>query len=511
MLNAFFPSLLRSSRNRTPDGTNPLPLALRRNLLLLVFAPLAILPAGCGSGRMATGGPLPIAKTNVVVTFTSTANDQLVIFYLGINGISLADKSGNTVPLYINPSPQGFTNGNAEFIHLNGISEPIATVSVPDGVYTSAIVAVGGCSFTNVTVVSNGGVSITTDSDGLCTQGTGMTTVNLPSPITISGQTMALSFNLQVSQSYTLLPAGSPAPGYSFSPTFTLTPLALSPQPTTELNGKFTGIGALISSINTTSNSFVAQTPDGFSFTVNSGSATTYQGVAAFSTLAVGTLVNMDLSIQPDASLLASRIEVDDLSAPTVSDGPFLELTAQPGSFLTLPNQTEGCSTIGTPFCGSVFQYDSNTVFGISSQFTNLQNLPFTPSFTGPGLLLGQNIAAFSTGTFNSVNLETVTATVLVPQVVNGTVSSISTSGNFTVYTVALAPYNIFPTLQQVIGPNNRLSNPNVIQIYVDSSAQSLNSAPIAVGSLLRFRGLIFDDNGVLHMDCNIIRDGVPE
>ena len=451
------------------------------------------------------------AKTNVVVLLTSTANDQLVSFYLGINSISLADKSGNTVPLYVNPSPQGFTNGNAEFIHLNGVSEPIATASIPQGVYTSAIVMVGGCSFTNVTVASDGGVSNSTDADGLCTQGTGLTTVNLPSPITISGQTMALSFNLQVSQSYTLAPVGAPPPGYTFSPVFTLTPLALSPQPTTELNGKLIGIDALISSINASSNTFVARIPDGFSFTVNSGSNTTYQGVAAFSTLAVGTLVNLDLSIQPDASLLASRVEVDDLAAPTASTGPFLLLGSQPGSFVTLPNQMEGCSTVGTPFCGSVFQYDTNTVFGISSQFTNLQNLPFTPSFTGPGFLLGQNIAIFSTGTFNSVNLETVTAATLVPQVVNGTVSSISTVNNFTVYSVSLAPYNIFPTLQQVVGPNNRLNNPSVIQVYVDSNTQALNSAPIAPGSLLRFRGLVFDDNGILRMDCNLIRDGVPE
>jgi hypothetical protein len=58
----------------------------------------------------------------------------------------------------------------------------------------------------------------------------------------------------------------------------------------------------------------------------------------------------------------------------------------------------------------------------------------------------------------------------------------------------------------------NRLNSPaNVIQAYVDSNTQLLNSAPIAMGSLLRFRGLIFDDNGTLRMDCGQINDGVPE
>lgn len=77
---------------------------------------------------------------------------------------------------------------------------------------------------------------------------------------------------------------------------------------------------------------------------------------------------------------------------------------------------------------------------------------------------------------------------------------------------VTLAPYDLIPTLQNVAGPINRLTGPaDVVQVYVDSSAQVLTSAPISAGSLLRFRGLIFDDNGTLRMDCNLIRDGVPE
>jgi hypothetical protein len=469
--------------------------------------------SGCNSGSMSVSNPPPNGgMTSVVMLATSTGNDQLVQYRLGINSISLADESGSTVTLYTNSNPQGGTTGSIEFMHLNGVSEPIFTAQVPQGVYPAAIVVVGGCSFTTVTLTGMGGSEESTDAQGLCAQGTGQTTVNLPAPITISGATMALSLNLQVSQSYTLSPTGIPPPGYTFSPTFTLTPVKLAAPPTTNQNGKFVGINAVITLLNAMNNSFVAQIPDGFSLTVNSGGDTAYQGVAAFSTLAVGTLINMDVAIQPDASLLATRVEVDDLSSPMDATGPLILLGAQPGSFVTIPAEEQGCSIAGTPFCGSVFQYDNSTVFGLSSEYANLQNLPFTPSLTGPGLLYGQNLAIYTSGQFNSVNLQPASTAILEPQIINGSVTAVTTENNFTVYTVALASYDLIPILQGVTGPINRLTGPtNVVQVYVDANAQVLTSAPLNTGSLLRFRGLIFDDNGTLRMDCNVIRDGVAE
>jgi hypothetical protein len=425
----------------------------------------------------------------------------------------LADKAGNTFNLYTNPNPQGFTTGNAEFIHLNGVSEPVVTTMVPQGVYTQAVVVVASCSFTDVTVSSVGGLVESTFAQGLCGQGTGQTTVNLPAPITISGSSVALSLNLQVAQSFTLNAAAMPQPVYTISPVFTLTPLALSPQPTNELNGKFTGLDARIISIDAATNSFVAQTPDGFSLTVKSGASTAFQGVAAFSTLTAGALVNMDVAIQPDASLLATRVEVDDLAAPMTSIGPFISLTSVPTQFLNLPVETEGCTIGGTPFCGRIFNYDNNTVFGLSRQFGNVQSLPFPATFTGPGLLLGQNVSVFSSGQLMGQGFELVTTATLSPQVVNGTITAVSNVNNFTIYSVTLAPYSLIPTLQNTAGTTvNRLNAPaNVVQVYVDSNTQLLNSAPIGMGSLLRFRGLLFNDNGALRMDCAQINDGVPE
>ncbi len=47
--------------------------------------------------------------------------------------------------------------------------------------------------------------------------------------------------------------------------------------------------------------------------------------------------------------------------------------------------------------------------------------------------------------------------------------------------------------------------------VYADSNTQMLNTSPITVGSVVRFYGLVFNDNGTLRMDCAEINDGVPE
>jgi hypothetical protein len=108
------------------------------------------------------------------------------------------------------------------------------------------------------------------------------------------------------------------------------------------------------------------------------------------------------------------------------------------------------------------------------------------------------------------LSLPATTAT-LVPQTINGMVSAISTSGSLTTYTVTLAPYDLFPDFAVQPGQTALLSIPNTVMVYADSNTQLLNSKPIAVGSLIRFNGLVFNDNWTLRMDCAQINDGVAE
>ena len=463
--------------------------------------------AGCGGSPGQPPKPVPGATTNVMVLLTSTANDKLTQFDMAITSVSLSDSAGNTITLFDKPFVQNGNTGLTEFMRLNGVSKPLATSTVPQGTYTSATVKVAYCEFANASVVA-GGMATLIAAEGLCGQGTGNTTVNLPSPITISGATMALSFNLQVSQSYTLASSTS----YTISPVFKLTPITVSANPTNDSNGKISGTDALITSVNLSSGSFVAQTANGISFTFGSSSNTQYEGIAGLSALSAGQLVNLDGAIQANGTLLATRVEVANPSA--ITSDLFLPLSpASPvGSAISQP--LDCFPAPGTaPLCQSAFFFSSSTAFHVSGQMNNLQNLPFTPVFDSLNFVLGQNVSvASSTSQIGSGGMLATDVT-LVPQTLNGTVTAIANAGAFTVYTVVLAPYDVVPTTQQLAGiaPFSVIANPTTVQVYVDGNTQQMQSGSIAQGSLLRFRGLLFDDSGTLRMDCGDVLDGVPK
>jgi hypothetical protein len=469
----------------------------------LVFC--AGLLTGCGSQMMA-GPPPPVGNTQVVVLFTSTANDQLTLFNAFVTSIVLTNQAGGVTTLFSSPQPIGL---GVEWMHLNGASEPIVTVAVPQGTYISAQVTVADCSFTTVTF-TNSTLLTSTDAQGTCGQGTGMTTVNLAAPITITGSVVGLSFDLQVAQSFTESGPGTNQT-YTISPVFTLTPVSISPQPSNETNGKITGLDAQVSALNATSNNFTALTTDGVTLTVKSDASTVYQGLAGLSSLATNELVNLDVAIQSDGSLLATRVEVDDATAPVAAVGTYLFPGTVSGQVITLSQERNGCQALGAPFCGELFEDDNTTAFRTSGQFSNVASLPFSATFDSSTMVPGENISIFYPGTFDVQSFQNATTVTLAPQTLNGTVTAVSNQNGFAVYTVSLASYNLFPTLQMfnTLGPH--LTDPTTLVVYVDTSAQMLNSGMIQVGSLLRFRGLVFNDNGALRMDAGQIYDGVPD
>lgn len=476
-------------------------------LSLFAIALFGALLAGCGSSSH-MGTPPPVGNTQVVMLLTSTANDQLVSYNVLIASIALVNQSGTPVIVFTNPVSAG---PFGEWMHLNGVSEPLPAVSVPQGTYTSAVVTVDGCAFTNLTFVPPN-VSISTIAQGLCAEGTGTTTVNLPSPIVITGSAMGLSLNLQVSNSFTLDATANPET-YTVDPVFTLTPISIAAQPTDETNGKVTVIGAEVSSVGTDGKTFTAQTGNtGATLTIVSGAGTVFQGISDFSALAPKLLFSFDAAIQPDGSLLAIRIEVDDPTAVAGVAGPFILPVIGAGFFSTFNLEQNGCTIVNTPFCGSIF-LQSGTAFKVSGEFTNVISLPFPATFTTANFLQGQDVLITSNGIPDQQSVETATTITLLPQTLNGTVTSVANDSGFSVYTITLAPYDLIPVLQNFTDdmPPPHLTNPTTILVYADTNTRMLNTGTVATGSLIRFRGLIFDDNGTLRMDAGEIYDGVTE
>jgi len=254
---------------------------------------------------------------------------------------------------------------------------------------------------------------------------------------------------------------------------------------------------------------------------VSTDSGTAFQGITGIGALAAGTAVDLDATLEANGLLNASRLAVLD---PDPND----DLTLQFGPLMQIPPSTLMAAGVqfdvieqghlytinDEPYEDIPFAYQ-NAAFQVAGGYSNLGSLPFPPTFSAATMVAGQNVLITThVATLNQTfGIPTQAATfTLMPQTIDGTVTAVGTSGNFTVYTVTLAAYDLFPTMaftsQYETSP---LTSPNTVYIYADSSTSMLNTQPAATGAIVRFTGLVFDDNGTLRMDCSQIMDGVAE
>jgi hypothetical protein len=479
----------------------------------------ALLTTGCGGN--ASSQPQFSGNTSTTVVLSSTANDQLSALNLQFQSLALTSQSGNTATLLSAPA-SGPAVG-AEFEHLNSAAEPLITTSIPEGIYTSATVTMSAGEFSCIGFGSIDGEQSLSMAFYTNNMPASAVTVTLPSPITVTGNTMALSLDLLVAQSATI---GSCVnvdgfTGYSLTPTFSLMPFSLASSPTNAANGEVTGTEGMIVSLNASGNGFTLSVPEGefvtrtLSITSN-GSTVFQQGVSSFSGLSAGMFVNMDGDLHPDGSLLATRIAVEDPSAINVLTGPLVQVAAEVPVLMVFGRQQQGpllgfTTPIGAYWNGGAIFDFSGAAFQISGQLTNLQSLPFSPSFSASNMVAGQNVdlATASNISLSGPDYTPANTITLIPQTIDATVTGSSPSGNFTAYTVTLASYDLFPALAVQAGQTTLLNNPAQVEVYIDNSTQMLNTLPLAAGSTLRFYGLVFNDNGTLRMDCAQVNDGV--
>jgi hypothetical protein len=475
-------------------------------LLSMLALGVICLTTACGSGSSTATMP---ANSQVTVALTSTANDQLVQFDMVLNTMTLMDKAGNTVPLI--SGPQGF-----EFIQRNGQLAPVFTTSIQQGTYISASATVGGADF--LCVVNIPGYGLTSSEYAYGYTPDSQVTVSLPEPITINPSSSGLLINLDVLQSASFPsscwdPQGGINP-FSITPTFTVAPFEIVQLPTNPGNGAILDLVGEITAIGASGNSFTLAAAEAGAgsetLTVNTNGSTVYQGIGSFSSLAVGTFVDMDGAVVTGTSVLASRIAVEYPSAVDTVTGPLIFVSSAENAIFMEGVDEQGSDFQNIYVAGAQpFSFD-NAVFQISGQMTNLGDLPFVPSFNGSNMVAGQNLylssAALGGGGYPYTELDAIT---LIPQTVNGTVTASTPSGSFTDYSVAFSSYDLFPNLAMQPGQTTLLNNPSDVEVYIDSNTQLLNDQPLATGGTFRFYGLVFNDNGTLRMDCTQVNDGV--
>jgi hypothetical protein len=401
----------------------------------LIVAAAAIFTTGCGSnGSMSKTQPLT-GNTSVTLVLSSTANDQLTEFDLDFQSITLTSQSGKMATLLSSAA-------GAEFMHVNGTAEPLVTASIPQDTYTNATVSLGMGEFVCVALGPVDGQQTLSTAFFDNNVPASAVTVTLPSPITVSGNSMALSLDLLVLQSATIGDCLNVDgfSGFSIAPSFNLTSLTIVSSPTNAANGRVTGLDGQIMAVGTTGSSFTLSLPSAEgprTLSISSDDNTVYQGIGNSSALAVSTFVDMDGAIQPDGSVLATRIAVEDPSAADVFRGPLMEVAPSASVVLIRAREQQG-----KDFPGYVGRFGSlnfgSAVFQTSGQLANLGSLPFVPSFNASNMVPGQevyvSIASFS---FNAPYPLATTMT-LMPQTINGMVTASSTSGNFTDFHVSL-------------------------------------------------------------------------
>jgi Domain of unknown function (DUF5666) len=484
----------------------------------LLSAAGALCVGGCGG----SAGTTFSGNTSVTLFITGTANDQLTSFYPGLETLTLTAKDGTSVDL-LSGSPV-----MPELIHLNGTLEPDLTVSIPQGLYVSAsATSGGGAGRCNALGTNSSGYTDQDNTFGFMEPA--KVAVTLPSPITVTGASVGLVLNSLVSESAGVPSDCSITGTFSFTPAYTLTPISLSgQQPANSANGLALRLQGMIASVDAGSDGFslsrMYDQPVGQTVTwqVASNTATAYQGITGFSQLAVGMILEMDGLVQQDGSLLATRIEVYDANPNnlTAFDGPllFTNVTLSWSGGI----ETQHLLQIGQNTSqGAVDGYfplwnDGNTTFKASPQLGNVGSLPFSATFDASSVAPGQHVLATTHDSFHDIysanGYASATTITLIPQTINGTVSAIGSEGGFTTYTITLAPYDLFPQFAaaeayQVSAP----ANPSTVVVYADSNTQMLNTNPIAVGSVVRFYGLVFNDSGTLRMDCAQINNGVAQ
>jgi len=459
---------------------------------------------GSGGAPAASSNPTP-AATNVTVVLSSDANDQFTDFGAVLQGITLTNASGKSVTLLSESL-------GTEFVHLNGLVEPLITGTVPRDTYTSATVSVGAAQFTCATLDTGGGLLLSTFAYGYVQAP--FVTVSLPTPISVTGDSLGLTLRMLVQQSAIVSGCAGGA-SYEIRPTLTLSSFDIAnaaPGSATNtafsLEGAVTAVSGAAGSFQLQRTAYLSQAQT--SLKVSTDAGTVLQGIDGLDSLAVGMFVDLDGAIQADGSVLATRVSVADPAAVDVRRGPVLSVFTGSIPIVTIrPVAGQGKDGLVDDEA-----YDfSTTTFHISGQLSNVQQLPFAATFNAANMVPGQNVylssPAFVTCCGGEYYAPATTLT-LMPQTIDGTVLGSSVSGNFTVYAVELSNDDLFPSLAVQPGQATLLTQSNEVQVYVDGSTRLLNSDPVATGRTFRFYGLVFNDQGVLRMDCAQVNDGVP-
>jgi hypothetical protein len=501
---------------------------MRRAALFIFIAVLVLFMPGCGSQSSVTPNatnPLPItpALASLTVTDTPPTGVTVLFFQLSISAATLTSSSGGSVSLL--PSNNGINEPiPVNVTQLQTDSAFLGTGPAPPGTYTGLSVTFSGNS--QLTIYNGSGAAI-----GSCANNSVCQLTPVPAPLTLAFPSTGASstapfpidlsvnspvaFKLDIHLDKVIQPDLSVNLGATNG--VTLSQLPTPPSGTSTPLGRLTGTIQAVSST-ASPNEFALQTGNGWNFTIDVGSNTTYRdfpssacSTETFSCLAAQQIVKVKVSLQTNGTLLASEVKYLQPAGQTMVEGNIIRLSTSNGNTLMdmivqqgPPTPTPNVLpfgqrvTVTVPPTGVTYAIDSGSftlpsglsfadsgdlvvgqevsVVVVPGSITNTGGSGGPTSWTGP---------AATTFTTNSITLE--------PSQITGSVAAIDASNlNFQLST--FANYFVLPSATASTPP---IPAPVNIVVQTTSGTTFTNFTPdsisgLAVNNVVSVEGWLF-------------------
>ena len=475
--------------------TPPLALCRRGRAFRLASAALVLFLIavlnGCGGGSGSAAAPTSpsptqAATTAVQINMGDSTADWMLAFSMNISSMTLTGSGGNVTVVS--------TSTPMEMTHLMGAMQPLSMLNVPQGSYTGATVTIGSAMVTYIDPATK-----TVQQQSIAGPMTG--SVTFSSAVAAGSTPLAMNFDLDLGKSVTQSAGGA----LTMSPVFQASWGAQgSGNPADYADG---GIGAMMGAISSVSGSSFSMTSmqAAGSFTFTTNSSTSFDGTT-MSGMSSGMLVMVDAVLQPDGSLLATRVQSMTGSGGMMGGGIITAATGQPPTSLTLVMQNGvGAGMMASYLAeGATVNLGSNTTYEMYPDGIATSGLPFTPAFDATHIYAGQSVMPVSSGgmmggsggmggmgggMMGSTSMAgTISASelVLMPQGLAGTSSAALNNGSATSFTLTLPSGCAFTSLTGAAS----------ITVYQQAGTFIEGGTTIASGADMHAFGLLFYDGG---------------
>lgn len=447
------------SKNRIQSFT-------KRFIVSAMASAMVALVLGCGGSNAVTPG----AVSHTQVRIGDAPVDKILAFEITINSIALKDTNGKTVTMLSSPT-------QVELTHLAGTFEPMVLDDVPQGTYTQATVTVSAPDMTYIDPATGQIV----EQHPVLASSTAVINLN---GVSIGSGESSVNFDFNLANSLTFDASNNA----TVTPVFTVSSVIVPPSNEDTDSGQIEDVEGVVASVNVNGSS-ITITPEesaqNLTFTTNSNTA--FDGASTLGNILNGEVVQIDALTQPDGSLLATKIEIEDAQTNGLeAEGLVTSVTGNPATSFTTLVEDEASAAVSKPVLGTqlAVMVSSSTAYKFNSDHIDMSNLPFNPTFNGSTIAKAQRVEADADSSSNTTVIAQKVR--LQQQALSGTVS------NYTV--VAGSQQASFTLTVASDSAFAKLTGSTTLVVYQQPKTVLKNILSVNNGDSVRARGLLFFD-----------------